>query len=122
MEVLTAAEMDRLAEANRPVVRLRDRWMLVDPALARKARERSLKPLTAIDALTAALTGTADVEGENVEVVSSGWLDTVCHQLAGPDSDSVPAAPANWPTRTRGLSWARRSRCRATIASQTAAL
>jgi superfamily II DNA or RNA helicase len=107
---LTAAEMDRLAEANRPVVRLRDRWMLVDPALARKARERSLKPLTAIDALTAALTGTADVDGENVEVVSSGWLDTVCHQLAEPDSDSVPAAPAalNATLRDyqlRGLQW-----------------
>ncbi|WP_410666174.1 SNF2 helicase-associated domain-containing protein, partial [Amycolatopsis sp. lyj-84] len=28
---LTAAEMDALAEAHRPVVRLRDQWVLVDP-------------------------------------------------------------------------------------------
>ena len=44
---LTEAEMDQLAEATRPVVRLRDQWMLIDPDLARKARERILKPVTA---------------------------------------------------------------------------
>ena len=55
-EPLTEAEMDQLAEATRPVVRLRDQWMLIDPDLARKARERILKPVTAIDALSAALT------------------------------------------------------------------
>ena len=34
---LTEAEMDALAEAHRPVVRLRDRWVVVDPALVGKA-------------------------------------------------------------------------------------
>ena len=107
---LTAAEMDKLAEATRPVVRLRDRWMLVDPALVRKARDRSLKPLTALDALTAALTGSADVDGERVEVVPSGWLDTVRRQLAEPASDTVPAAPAALDAtlrdyQLRGLQW-----------------
>ena len=43
---LTEAELDQLAEATRPVVRLRDQWMLIDPDLARKARERILKPVT----------------------------------------------------------------------------
>ena len=55
---LTEAELDQLAEATRPVVRLRDQWVLIDPDLARKARERILKPVTAIDALGVALTGT----------------------------------------------------------------
>jgi SNF2 family DNA or RNA helicase len=92
------------------MVRLRDRWMLVDPALARKARDRSLKPLTALDALTAALTGSADVDGERVEVVPSGWLDTVRRQLAEPASDTVPAAPAALDAtlrdyQLRGLQW-----------------
>jgi superfamily II DNA or RNA helicase len=107
---LTAAEMDSLAEGNRPIVRLRDRWTLVDPALARKARERSLKPLTAIDALTAALTGTADVEGERVDIVSDGWLDTVRRRLAEPETENVPAAPAGLDAtlrdyQLRGLQW-----------------
>jgi superfamily II DNA or RNA helicase len=107
---LTQSEMDSLAEANRPVVRLRDRWLLVDPALARKARERSLKPLTAIDALTAALTGTAEVNGERVEVLSNGWLDGVRRRLAEPDDETVPEPPAalNATLRDyqlRGLQW-----------------
>jgi superfamily II DNA or RNA helicase len=92
-ELLTEAEMDQLAEARRPVVRLRDRWMLVDRTLARKARDRALKPLTAMDALTAALTGTAEVEGERVEVVSDGWLDIVRKRVAEPDSESASAQP-----------------------------
>ena len=65
---LTEAELDQLAEATRPVVRLRDQWMLVDPELARKARERILKPVTAIDALSAALTGTTEVDGRQIAV------------------------------------------------------
>ncbi|NYI05476.1 DEAD/DEAH box helicase [Allostreptomyces psammosilenae] len=84
-EPLTPAEMDRLAEAHRPVVRLRDQWVLVDPELARKARERELKPLTAIDALGAALTGTAEVDGERVEVAAGGWLDALRRRIAQPD-------------------------------------
>ena len=34
--------MDALAEAHRPIVRLRDQWVLVDPELVRKARKREL--------------------------------------------------------------------------------
>ena len=44
-------EMDTLAEAHRPIVRLRDQWVLVDPALVRKARKRELGLLDPVDAL-----------------------------------------------------------------------
>ncbi|MET9143428.1 SNF2-related protein [Streptomyces sp. NPDC004042] len=71
---LTEAEMDALAEAHRPVVRLRDRWVLVDPALVRKARRRDLGLLDPVDALSAALTGTTEVDGETVEAVPVGAL------------------------------------------------
>jgi hypothetical protein len=71
---LTDAEMDALAEAHRPVVRLRDRWVLVDPALVRKARKRDLGLLDPVDALSVALTGTAEVDGETVEAVPAGAL------------------------------------------------
>ncbi|MFI7611106.1 DEAD/DEAH box helicase [Nonomuraea terrae] len=94
-EPLTAAEMDRLAEAHRPVVRLRDQWVLIDPALARKARERELKPLTGVEALAAALTGTAEVDGEQVAVEPSAWLDDLRRRLAEPPADvAVPAGLA----------------------------
>ena len=80
---LTDAEMDALAESHRPVVRLRDQWVLVDPELARKARERELKPLTAVEALGAALTSTAEVDGEPVQVTAAGWLEELRRRIAG---------------------------------------
>ncbi|XVS60546.1 DEAD/DEAH box helicase [Actinosynnema sp. CA-299493] len=106
---LTPDELDRLAEATRPVVRLRDRWTLVDPELARRARERALKPVTAIDALGAALTGTTRVDGVEVEVAATGWLDELRSRLADLDDDPVPAPPALRATlrdyQLHGLRW-----------------
>ncbi|MFD0475251.1 SNF2 helicase-associated domain-containing protein [Nonomuraea thailandensis] len=93
-ERLTAAEMDRLAEAHRPVVRLRDQWVLIDPDLARKARQRDLKPLTGIEALGAALTGTVEVEGEQVPVEPTAWLEELRERLAEPAAVDPPRA---WP-------------------------
>ncbi|WP_424214329.1 DEAD/DEAH box helicase [Streptomyces sp. BI20] len=71
---LTAAEMDELAAARRPVIRLRDRWVPVDPELVRKARKRQLGLLDPMDALVAGLTGSAEVDGERVPVVPVGVL------------------------------------------------
>lgn len=59
---LTREELDRLAEANRPVVRLRDQWVLVAPQEARRARARQDRKMTPVDALGAALTGSAALE------------------------------------------------------------
>ncbi|MFK0289682.1 SNF2-related protein [Streptomyces sp. NPDC090442] len=71
---LSDAEMDALAEAHRPMVRLRDQWVLVDPGLVRKARKRELGYLDPVRALAATLDGTAEVDGEQVEVVPLGAL------------------------------------------------
>ncbi|TMR15808.1 DEAD/DEAH box helicase [Nonomuraea turkmeniaca] len=87
---LTAAEMDRLAEAHRPVVRLRDQWVLIDPDLARKARQRDLKPLTGLDALGAALTGSVEVDGEQVPVEPTDWLRELRDRLAEPEQIGPP--------------------------------
>ncbi|MGQ4440487.1 SNF2 helicase-associated domain-containing protein, partial [Streptomyces violaceoruber] len=53
---LTREELDLLAEANRPLVRLRDQWVLVDPEEAHRARARQDHKVTPVDALAAALT------------------------------------------------------------------
>ncbi|MFJ6100009.1 DEAD/DEAH box helicase [Streptomyces sp. NPDC092359] len=105
---LTEREMDLLAEAHRPVVRLRDQWVVVDPALVRKARKRELGLLEPVDALAAALTGSAEVGGETVPAVPVGALAALRDRLlAGPED--VPAPPGLTATlrdyQLRGLAW-----------------
>ncbi|MFG2375073.1 DEAD/DEAH box helicase [Streptomyces sp. NPDC048504] len=105
---LTEAEMDMLAEAHRPVVRLRDQWVLVDPALVRKARKRELGLLDPVDALSVALTGTAEVDGETVEAVPVGALATLRDRLTAGIHPAEPPQGLDATLRDyqlRGLAW-----------------
>ncbi|MFE9674936.1 DEAD/DEAH box helicase [Streptomyces sp. NPDC006259] len=105
---LSEAEMDTLAEAHRPVVRLRDQWVLVDPALVRKARKRELGLLDPVDALSVALTGTAEVDGESVEAVPVGALATLRDRLTAGIGPAEPPAGLDATLRDyqlRGLAW-----------------
>ncbi|MGA5203627.1 DEAD/DEAH box helicase [Streptomyces variegatus] len=105
---LTDTEMDALAEAHRPVVRLRDQWVLVDPALVRKARKRDLGLLDPVDALSVALTGTADVDGETVEAVPVGALATLRDRLTAGIRPAEPPPDLCATLRDyqlRGLAW-----------------
>ena len=108
-EPLTGAEMDLLADAHRPVVRLRDQWVLLDPELAHRARERTHKPITPIDALGAALTGTIEVDGTHVQVATRGTLAALRERIAEPAGEPVPQPPElTAPLRDyqlRGLGW-----------------
>ncbi|RKN05819.1 DEAD/DEAH box helicase [Streptomyces radicis] len=112
---LSRADLDRIAEAGRPVVRLRDQWVLVAPDEVRRALDRQDGKLTALDALGAALTGAAEVEGERVEVTTTGWLRALRDRLADPEApEPEPVAqPAalNATLRDyqlRGLTWLHR--------------
>ncbi|MFC5853317.1 DEAD/DEAH box helicase [Streptomyces chlorus] len=105
---LTEAEMDALAEAHRPVVRLRDQWVLVDPALVRKARKRELGLLDPVDALSVALTGTAEADGETVEAVPVGALAVLRDRLTTgvQPADPPPGLDATLRDyQLRGLAW-----------------
>ncbi|MFJ8746595.1 SNF2 helicase-associated domain-containing protein [Embleya sp. NPDC127516] len=62
-QALTDAEMDALAVAARPLVRLRDTWILVDDASIQRAAHPLLAPLEPVDALGAALTGSVTIDG-----------------------------------------------------------
>ncbi|WP_439081102.1 DEAD/DEAH box helicase [Streptomyces sp. WL006] len=107
-ERLTEAEMDALAEAHRPVVRLRDQWVVVDPALVRKARKRELGLLDPVDALAVALTGSAEVDGERVDAVPAGALAALRTRIL--EQDAVIAPPPGLDAtlrdyQLRGLAW-----------------
>ncbi|WP_330322871.1 DEAD/DEAH box helicase [Streptomyces anulatus] len=107
-ERLTEAEMDTLAEAHRPVVRLRDQWVVVDPALVRKARKRELGLLDPVDALAVALTGSAEVDGERVDAVPAGALAALRTRILSQDA-TIAAPPGLDATlrdyQLRGLAW-----------------
>ncbi|MZF56140.1 DEAD/DEAH box helicase family protein [Streptomyces sp. SID5594] len=107
-ERLTEAEMDTLAEAHRPVVRLRDQWVVVDPALVRKARKRELGLLDPVDALAVALTGSAEVDGEQVEAVPVGALAALRTRILSEDATIAPPPGLDAALRDyqlRGLAW-----------------
>ncbi|WP_406426339.1 DEAD/DEAH box helicase [Streptomyces sp. NBC_01589] len=107
-EQLTEREMDILAEAHRPVVRLRDQWVVVDPALVRKARKRELGLLDPVDALAVALTGSAEVDGEQVEAVPAGALAELRTRILADDTAVAPPPGLDATLRDyqlRGLAW-----------------
>ncbi|MGF2209482.1 SNF2-related protein [Streptomyces albidoflavus] len=90
---LTAAEMDALAEAARPLVRLRGRWVLADAALRRLARNPLLGQIPGTQALTAALTGTITVDGTQVPCRTAGHLARLIDVLTSGEHhpETVPA-------------------------------
>ncbi|MFG2599705.1 DEAD/DEAH box helicase [Streptomyces sp. NPDC048462] len=105
---LTEAEMDVLAEAHRPVVRLRDQWVVVDPALVRKARKRELGLLDPVDALAVALTGSTEVDGEQVDAVPVGALAALRSRILDDDTTIAPPPGLDATLRDyqlRGLAW-----------------
>ncbi|MEV8531595.1 DEAD/DEAH box helicase [Streptomyces sp. NPDC051211] len=116
---LTPAELDRLAESNRPLVRLRDQWVLIDPAEARRARARQDRKVTTADALAAVLTGAAEVDGLRVAVTATGPLERLRAELAAdPEDPAARTSSARQPVaqpaalaaelrdyQLRGLAW-----------------
>ncbi|MFJ4124189.1 DEAD/DEAH box helicase [[Kitasatospora] papulosa] len=109
---LSREELDRLAEAGRPLVRLRDQWVLIDPEDARRARESRDRKVTPIDALGAVLTGSTEVDGRRVDVAATGWLEQLRARIADPEAgdlravgqpEALDAALRDY--QLRGLNW-----------------
>ena len=111
---LTDDEMAALAAANGPVIRLRDNWMVIDPATARRARaavrRRSRRELKPVEALSAVLAGTIDLDDATVEVHPGASLEKVRDRIV----DAAQVAPVDAPTalaatlrdyQRHGLTW-----------------
>ncbi|MDF4252117.1 DEAD/DEAH box helicase [Streptomyces sp. WMMB303] len=117
---VTRAELDRLAEAGRPLVRLRDQWVLVSPQEIAAAQQRKDRKVGTLEALDAVLTGaadtkTADREAARVEVEATGWLETLRERLSDPERREEPPLPPPAELRAtlrdyqlRGLDWLHR--------------
>lgn len=107
-EQLTEAEVAALAEAKRPLVRLRGQWVRVDPQLLARVRGRTRK-LDAGEALAAALTGELELDGERVEFAAPPVLGGLAERIR--DREGALAAPPPGlqatlrPYQQAGLAW-----------------
>jgi SNF2 domain-containing protein/SNF2 helicase protein/helicase-like protein len=109
--LLDADEIAALAEAKRPLIRLRGRWVMLDPALLDRLRRPPRTRMRAAEALGAVLAGSAEIDGETVTVVAEGPLADLAARVA--DMASAPARVEPPPGLTatlrpyqlRGLAW-----------------
>lgn len=114
-EALSEDEVALLAEAKRGVVRLRGRFVAVDPSLVERLRRRPPRALSAVEALAAVLSGSLDIDGELVEVTAQPQLADLAERLrraASVAGDAGGTAPAPRglhaelrPYQQRGLAW-----------------
>jgi len=105
---LTEAELLQLAEAKRPVVRLRGRWVRADPTRLRRLAERT--PVDTGDVLAAALSGTISIEGETIHADVDAPLRRLAERLRNLDTVRDQPAPPGLdatlrPYQERGLAW-----------------
>ena len=109
-EPLTEAELDALAETRRPLVRLRDQWVVADPKLVARAQRRRMEPLTPMEALSAALTGEVERDGETYPCEAVGALGDLVARIRDPEIRTPTGQPAALKAtlrdyQKRGLAW-----------------
>ncbi len=106
-EELTADEIEILAEAKRPIVRVRGRWVRADPERLARLRER--RRLGAGAALAAALGGTTQVDGDTVAVEVTGPIADLADRLVANSEremdEPVGLSATLRPYQRRGLAW-----------------
>ena len=109
--LLDADEIIALAEAKRPLIRLRGRWVILDPALLDRLRRPPRTRMRTCEALGAVLTGSAEIDGETVPLVAEGPLADLARQVASIASAPEPLEPPPGlmatlrPYQQRGLAW-----------------
>ncbi|WP_279634785.1 SNF2 helicase-associated domain-containing protein, partial [Streptomyces carpinensis] len=109
-EKLTEAEIDQLAEARRPLVKLRDQWVVADPRLVARLKRQRSRELAPLDALQAVLTGEVEWDGERVAVEAAGTFGELVARLRDPEGRAPVRAPQGLTAtlrgyQQRGLAW-----------------
>jgi SNF2-related domain/SNF2 Helicase protein len=109
--LLDADEIAALAEAKRPLIRMRGRWVILDPALLDRLRRPPRTRMRAVEALGAVLAGEAEIDGETVPVIAEGALADLAARIAGmtaapPLFEPPPGLNATLrPYQQRGVAW-----------------
>jgi superfamily II DNA or RNA helicase len=109
--LLDADEVAALAEAKRPLIRLRGRWVMLDPVLLDRLRRPPRTRMRVSEALGAVLAGSAEIDGETVTVVAEGPLADLAAKVANLASAPVQVEPPSGlmatlrPYQRRGLAW-----------------
>ena len=108
-EPLTAAEIHQLAHAERPLIKLRGRWIVVDAELVGRLDVRP-PAVRGRDALAAALGGKLLIGGEQVDAVVRGPLLDFAERLSDISRPTeLPEPPGLEATlreyQRRGLAW-----------------
>lgn len=101
-------ELEALAASHRPLVKLRDEWVVVDRKLLAKLRQRG--QISGADALTAALGGTATIDDEQVEVAVAPPIAAMADDLRNASRPAEVPEPAGLtatlrPYQRRGVGW-----------------
>jgi len=109
-EPLTQDEMDELARAATPLIKLRDNWVVVDPRVARRARRRLVRETKPAQALAATLTGVVVQDDVDVPVVVGATLEKVRERLVTAATREPIDPPAGLVATLRdyqrhGLTW-----------------
>ena len=110
-DLLDPDEVNEIAEAKRPLIRLRGRWVTLDPGLLERLRRPPRARIPAMEAIGALLAGSAEIDGETVTVVAEGLLADLAERLAGLATAPPPLGPPPGleatlrPYQLRGLSW-----------------
>ena len=111
---LTEEEMDLLAGAAAPILKLRGNWTVIDPSVARKARKRLVRTVKPGPALAATLTGAIQTdpadEDTTEQVVVGASLLRVRDQLrSAATRDPIEPSPRLRATlrayQLHGLTW-----------------
>jgi len=110
-ELMDADEIAEIAEAKRPLIRLRGMWVTLDPGRLAKLRRPPRARMRAMEALGAVLAGIAEIDGEAVTVVADGmfadFADQVARMAAAPPELAPPPGldAALRPYQQRGVAW-----------------
>ncbi|WP_432043680.1 DEAD/DEAH box helicase [Streptomyces cadmiisoli] len=109
-ETLTETELDELAEARRPLVKLRDQWVVADPKLVARLKRRRRREVAPLDALQAVLAGEVDWDGERLVVEAAGAFGELVARLRDPEGRRPVPLPEGLTAtlrdyQKRGLAW-----------------
>ena len=109
-EELSDDEMNQLARAAGPMIKLRDNWVVVDPATARRARKRLIRTVKPAEAVAAVLSGVAEVEKAPVEVHPGASILKIRELLTASIAEEQVEVPAGLVATLRdyqrqGLTW-----------------